>query len=120
MKKIVLMGVAMFAMTSTSFAETMTNDAANNVEDYDMTVNMRRLAVTLGLTNDQMEAVRDVHNAFCDEMLIAANAKDAERTEMVDKAVKKDIRYMQYILNEKQYSKYLTLLDTTLQNRGLK
>lgn len=120
MKKIVLMGVAMLTMTTASFAENMTSNTVNNVEDYDMTVNMRKLAVTLGLTNDQMEAVRDIHNAFCNEMLMAAYAKDDERTEMVEKAVKKDVRYMHYILNEKQYSKYLTLLDTTLQNRGLK
>jgi len=34
--------------------------------------------------------------------------------------VKKDIRYMHYILDEKQYKKYLLLLNTTLINRGLK
>jgi hypothetical protein len=119
MKKIVLMVVAMFTMTM-SFAENENNSALNSVEAYDMTVNMRKLAVTLDLTTDQMEAVQDIHNAFCNEMMLAANAHSAERKALVDQAVKKDIRYMHYILDEKQYKKYLILLNTTLNNRGLK
>ena len=42
------------------------------------------------------------------------------RKKMVEVAVKKDVRYMGYILNEKQYKTYLLLLNTTLRNRGLK
>lgn len=115
------MGVAMLAMTTMSFAENMNSQPmAADAEAYDMTVNYRKLAVTLGLTSEQMEVVQDIHNAFCNEMLLAAYASESERTEMVNKAVKKDVRYMHYVLNEKQYNQYLTLLDMTLQNRGLK
>ena len=119
MKKIVLMVVAMFTMT-TSFAENENNSAVKSVEAYDMTVNMRKLAVTLDLNSDQMEAVQDIHTAFCNDMMLAAYAQNDERKELVDQAVKKDVRYMRYILDEKQYKKYLTLLNATLQNRGLK
>ena len=119
MKKIVLMVVAIFTMT-TSFAENENNNAVNNVQAYDMTVNMRKLAVTLGLTSDQMEAVQDIHTAFCNDMMLAAHAPSDERKELVDQAVKKDARYMHYILNDKQYKKYLMLLNVTLVNRGLK
>ena len=119
MKKIVLMVVAIFTMT-TSFAENENNNAVNNVQAYDMTVNMRKLAVTLGLTTDQVEAVQDIHTAFCNDMMLAANAPSDERKELVDQAVKKDARYMHYILNDKQYKKYLMLLNATLVNRGLK
>ena len=119
MKKIVLMVVAIFTMT-TSFAENENNNAVSNVQAYDMTVNMRKLAVTLGLNFDQMEAVEDIHNAFCNEMLLAANAEGEERETLVDLAVKKDVRYMRYILTDKQYKTYLMLLNATLHNRGLK
>jgi hypothetical protein len=85
-----------------------------------MTVNMRKLAVTLELNSDQMEAVQDIHTAFCNDMLLAAYAHADERKELVDQAVKKDVRYMHYILDEKQYKMYLTLLNATLTNRGLK
>jgi hypothetical protein len=39
---------------------------------------------------------------------------------MVEKAVNKDLAYMNYILNKDQYRKYVMLLNTTLTNRGLK
>ena len=120
MKKIVLMVVAMFTMTTMSFAENENNNAVKSVEAYDMTVNMRKLAVTLDLTSDQMEAVQDIHTAFCNEMMLAAYAHTSERENLVNEAVKKDVRYMHYILDEKQYKKYLTLLNATLTNRGLK
>ena len=119
MKKIVLMVVAMFTMTM-SFAENENNNAVKSVEAYDMTVNMRKLAVVLDLTSDQMEAVQDIHTAFCNDMMLAANAGLDERNTMVDAAVKKDVRYMRYILDTKQYKKYLMLLNATLTNRGLK
>ena len=118
MKKIVLMVAAMMTMTM-SFAENDNSNAVKGVEAYDMTVNIRKLAVTLGLTFDQMEAVEDIHHQFSQEMMMAAYADDAEREAMVDKAVKKDVRYMHYVLNDKQYRTYLMLLNTTLRNRGL-
>ena len=119
MKKIVLMVVAMFTMTM-SFAENENNSAVKSVEAYDMTVNMRKLAVALDLTSDQIEAVQDIHTAFWNDMMLAAYAHADERNAMVEQAVKKDVRYMHYILNEKQYKTYLLLLNTTLKNRGLK
>ena len=38
---------------------------------------------------------------------------------MVDKAIEKNLKYMHYILNTNQYRKYLLLLNTTMNNRGL-
>ena len=36
-----------------------------------------------------------------------------------DKAISKDLKYMHYLLNDKQYRTYVMLLNTTLNNRGL-
>ena len=119
MKKIVLMVVAMFVMTA-AFAENENNSTMKSVEAYDMTINMRKLAVVLDLNSDQMEAVQDIHTAFCNDMMLAAHAQTDERSNMVNQAVKKDMRYMHYILNDAQYKKYELLLITTLKNRGLK
>ena len=118
------MTVAMLSMTMT-FAETekaaTVNTVNENVEaNYDMTVNMRKLSVALGLTLDQMEAVETVHNTFNAEMQFAAHYNtEEEREAQVKKAVEKDIRWMNYILTKDQYRKYLMLLNTTLNNRGL-
>lgn len=119
MKKIVLLVVAMFSMTM-SYAENENNNAVQDVQNYDMTVNLRKLAVALGLTIDQMEVVSDIHRNFCSEMMVAAYADGDSRAALVEKAVDKDVRYMHYVLNSKQYNSYVALLNATLENRGLK
>ena len=116
MKKIVLTMVALMSMTMT-FAE---NEGMNATEAYDMTVNMKKLSQALGLTMDQVESVAEVHKTFSSEMMFAAQYGKDERTKMVEKAVNKDLAYMNYILNKDQYRKYVMLLNTTLTNRGLK
>ena len=112
------MTIAMLSMTMT-FAENEEAKNVTNVEAYDMSVNMRKLSVALGLTLDQMEAVENIHSTFNAEMQLAAHADENERQEMVNKAVERDIKWMQYVLDEKQYRTYLLLLNTTLNNRGL-
>ena len=116
MKKIVLTLVALMSMTMT-FAE---NEGMNATEAYDMTVNMKKLSQALGLTMDQVESVAEVHKTFSSEMMFAAQYGKDERIKMVEKAVNKDLAYMNYILNKDQYRKYVMLLNMTLINRGLK
>jgi hypothetical protein len=116
MKKIVLTLVALMSMT-TIFAE---NEGMNTTEAYNMTVNMKNLARTLNLSKDQVESVAEVHKTFSSEMMFAAQYGKEERTKMVEKAINKDLAYMNYILNKDQYRKYVMLLNTTLTNRGLK
>ena len=116
MKKIVLTLVALMSMT-TIFAE---NEGMNTTEAYNMTVNMKNLARTLNLSKDQVESVAEVHKTFSSEMVFAAQYGKEERTKMVEKAINKDLAYMNYILNKDQYRKYVMLLNTTLTNRGLK
>ena len=116
MKKIVLTLVALMSMT-TIYAE---NEGMNTTEAYNMTVNMKNLARTLNLSKDQVESVAEVHKTFSSEMVFAAQYGKEERTKMVEKAINKDLAYMNYILNKDQYRKYVMLLNTTLVNRGLK
>ena len=116
MKKIVLTLVALMSMT-TIYAE---NEGMNTTEAYNMTVNMKNLARTLNLSKDQVESVAEVHKTFSSEMVFAAQYGKEERTKMVEKAINKDLAYMNYILNKDQYRKYVMLLNTTLTNRGLK
>ena len=118
MKRLFMMTLAMLSMTMT-FAENEEAKKVNNVEAYDMTVNMRKLSVALGLTFDQIEAVENIHGIFTAEMQMAAHAEENDRKERVKKAVERDIKWMHYVLNEKQYRAYLTLLNTTLNNRGI-
>ena len=119
MKRLFLTIVAMLSMTMT-FAENESVTSVNNTEAYDMKVNMKKLAQTLGLTIDQMESVAEIHKTFAAEMMFAAQSKGEERNKMVEKAINKDLAYMDYVLSYDQYRKYVMLLNVTLVNRGLR
>ncbi len=118
MKKMILTVVAMMTFTL-SFAETNVHHPSRNAARYEITVDMRRLASKLDLDAYQMEAVEAIHNCFNNDMLSAATARRFERRELVHEAVRKDASQMHRILNDKQFKTYMTLLVTTLRNRGL-
>ena len=119
MKRLFLTMVAVLSMTMT-FAENENAASLNNTEAYDMTVNMKKLAKTLNLTTDQYESVAEIHKTFAAEMMFEAQRKGEERNKMVEKAIKKDLAYMDYILSKEQYRTYVKLLNVTLLNRGLR
>ncbi len=119
MKRLFMVVVAMLSITMT-FAENENAANLNSTEAYNMTVNMNKLSQALGLSKDQIESVAEVHKTFSAEMMFAAQANGEERQSMVDKAIRKDLAYMDYILSKEQYRKYVTLLNVTLFNRGLR
>lgn len=118
MKKFVLTVVAMMTMTF-GFAETENQDAVRAVKNYDMSFDMRRLAVTLDLTSDQMEAIQVIQDNFNEAMLEAATVPGFQSRMLVHQAVRKDAKQMRRVLNDKQYNTYMMLLGTTLHNKGL-
>ena len=128
MKKIVLVLVAMLSMT-TVFAENTEKNGktqkapevtvATMNNNYDMSIKYRSLASKLELNDYQREAVQLIHNKFVTEMRNAQSANDAERKGLVKKASDKELQYMGYVLNDKQYNMFSTLLSLTLGNRGL-
>ena len=119
MKKLFLTVVALMSMTMT-FAENENAANLNTMESYNMTVNMNKLTQALGLSNDQVQAVSEIHKSFSAEMMFAAQYGKEERDQRVNNAIKRDLAYMNYILNQDQYRKYLMLLNVTLHNRGIK
>lgn len=119
MKKLILTVVALMSMTMT-FAENESAANLNTTESFNMTVNMNKLSEALGLSDDQIEAVSEIHKSFSAEMMFAAQYGKEERAVKVDNAIKRDLAYMNYILNKDQYRKYLMLLNMTLINRGIK
>lgn len=118
MKRLFLVVVAVLSMNM-AFAENENNNSVNEMNAYDMKVDINRLGKALGLTTDQKESVADIHRTFCGEMMIASQAHKDDRKELVDKAVVKDLKYMRYILTPEQFNKYRMLLNTTFNNRGL-
>lgn len=118
MKRIILTVISVFCLTMT-FAENKCERHTNRPETYDMSLNYRRLGECLGLTLEQMENVANVHENFCEELLEASKFKNGHREKLVREAVDKELKYLSYILDEKQMDGYRTLLNNTLNNKGI-
>ena len=110
--------VALLSMT-TAFAEGENTANVSNLEAYEMNINMNKLSEALNLADDQKEAVENIHHTFAAELMFAAQYGKNDRKAMVKRAISNDVKWMRYVLNDKQYRTYLTLLNTTINNRGL-
>lgn len=119
MKRLFLTVVAMMSLTLT-FAENENMNSVNTAEAYNLSVNINQLSKALGLADDQVEAVAEIHKTFCSEMMFATQYGKDERNARVDAAIRKDLGYMNYVLNKDQYKKYVMLLNVTMANRGLR
>lgn len=118
MKKIVLTVVAVMSMTMAFAAGENDNNAAN-ANAYKFNVSTYALSRALNLNQDQIDAVEDINRTFATEMMNASVADSSEREAKVNEAIKKDLSYMHYVLNNSQYREYVKLLNVTLNNRGL-
>ena len=110
--------VAMLSMT-TAFAEGESANSVNNMAAYELNVNMDKLSAALNLADDQKEAVAEIHHTFASELMFAAQYGNNDRKALVERAIENDVKWMRYVLNDKQMHTYLKLLNTTLNNRGL-
>ena len=119
MKKYFIMLVMLFTMNAIMFAEDNNVAEVESVEKYNFNVNTRKLASFLELSEDQMDAVEQVTNELSNDMQFAfyENSNDG-RKKVVVNAVNKNVKHMSYILNDKQYHKYLVVFNTTLRNKG--
>ena len=120
MKKMFLT-IAMALTMTAAFAEGDNENSVNNLNAYNMRVNMTMLSKALHLNSDQRETVEFVHEMFSHDMMNAATAATKEeRDQKVKRAVNRDLANMRYILNDEQYHQYVRILNITFNNRGLK
>ncbi|AKU68594.1 hypothetical protein [Prevotella fusca] len=118
MKKIVLTVVAVMSMTM-AFAAGENDNNNTTTNAYKFNVSTYALSRALNLNRDQIDMVEDVNRTFAAEMMNASVADSSEREAKVNEAIKKDLSYMRYILNNRQYREYVKFLNVTLNNRGL-
>lgn len=120
MKKLFLMLVMVFTMNVCIFADDTNYTETANIEKYDINVNMRRLCTYLDLSVDQMDGMENVEIELHNDLMFAAVETTKEHRAAVTKnAISKHIKHVRYILNDKQYKKYLLVLNVTLVNRGI-
>lgn len=123
MKKIVFTLAALMSMTF-AFAEGESNAKASvalakEAQNYEMNISTTSLARALNLGYDEVDVVNSITDSFASDMKKAGEAQGEERNKLFKKALKRNLTYMHSVLSYEQYSKYLKLLNTTLNNRGL-
>ena len=119
MKKYFIMLVMLFTMNAVMFAEDNNVVEVEGVEKYDFHVNTRKLASFLELSEDQMDAVEYIATELSNDMQFAYYENNSDgRKKVVANAVNKNVKHMSYILNDKQYHKYLVVFNATLRNKG--
>ena len=108
MKKMMIALVAMFAMTLSANAQSNDNYGK---------VSFDRMSSYLELTIDQIEPVKTAMAQFSNSMEAYYQLKDASKgAEAWEKIQARHKMTMKKILSEKQYDKYIQILDLTAKN----
>ena len=108
MKKMMIALVAMVVMTMSANAQSVNNDSKLTFD---------RLSSYLELTVDQVKPVKTAMAQFSSSMEAYYQLKDASKgQETWEKIQANHKKTMKKILNEKQYEKYVQMLDLTVRN----
>lgn len=108
MKKMIIALVAMLAMTLSANAQSNDNNSKNSFD---------RMSSYLELTIDQIEPVKTAMAQFSNSMEAYYQLKDATKgSETWEKILARHKATMKKVLNEKQYNKYVQMLDLTAKN----
>ena len=120
MKKIILAVAMLLATNFPAMAGDSNSNSINMVEAYDINININSLAKYLELSKDQIGSVENVQRVFSESLKFASTYDSKEaRKNMVKNAIEYDLRNLNYILTNSQYKKYVTILNATLNNRGI-
>ena len=122
MKKILLVLAMLLTVGVGCYAENNESSNVSNLEAYEFekSVNIGSLVRYLNLSDDQVDAFKDVHKVFAESMRIASVMRGDERKNMVTNSIMYELKNLKFILTERQYRKYLIVLNSTLENRGLR
>ena len=108
MKKMMIALVAMFVMTMSANAQSVNNESKLSFD---------RLSSYLELTVDQVKPVKTAMAQFSSSMEAYYQLKDASKgQETWEKVQTRHKETMKKILSEKQYNKYIQMLDLTAKN----
>ena len=114
MKRLGLTLVAVFCLAASSFAAGNQPTTAK----WEGNINVNKLSKYLKLNSNQTEEVASICDYFSNQMDKAANSSK-KQDELLKNAVYGNLKLMKQTLSPEQYSKYNTVLNITLQNKGI-
>lgn len=84
-----------------------------------MKMHLPGLARYLELSSNQYDDVANAIDFFADKMNSAKYPKGERQIKYLNEAVYGNMKLMEITLSETQYKKYLRILNTQIQNKGL-
>ena len=114
MKRLGLTLITAVCLTATTFAAGNQPTTAK----WDGNINVTKLSKYLKLNSNQTEEVANICDYFSNQMDKAANSSK-KQDELIKNAVYGNLKLMKKTLSPEQYAKYNTLLNITLQNKGI-
>ena len=121
MKKVfVLAAAAIMMVTANVKAQEINNvKVASPVVNYNVNMNMRSLTRFLLLDEQQASVMAYASDNLIYDLRKAGNEKEVKQPAAVREAVTRNLKLAHNILDDKQYRDYLTVLNRTLNNKGL-
>ncbi|WP_071147736.1 hypothetical protein [Bacteroides ihuae] len=114
MKKLGLTLMAALCLAASTFAAGNQPTTAK----WEGNINVTKLSQYLKLTSAQTEEVANISDYFTEKMEKASNSTK-KQDELLKTAVYGNLKLMKNTLSPEQYSKYATLLNVTLYNKGI-
>ena len=116
-----IIAVAAIMMAAANINAQEKVETVNNVTpiSYDFNINMRSLSRYLDLTQEQIEVMEYASENFGYSIKRLERTKEEKRGARMQKALNINLAYAHKFLDEKQYRKYLALMNNSLKNKGL-
>ncbi|KAA6349501.1 hypothetical protein EZS27_003098 [termite gut metagenome] len=114
MKRLVLTLVVIIGLGASAFAAK--NQPANG--KWNGNINVSKLSNYLVLSSDQTEEVAQICDYLAEQMSRANSARKSKDL-LLHNAIYGNLKLMKNTLTTEQYSKYLRLINVTLNNNGI-
>ena len=117
MKKVFIMAAIALMATASVKAEAKNQDAVR--VDYNINMNVRALSRCLNLNGEQADVMEYASNILRDEVSRVRFSKEEKKAARLKRAIAYNLSIARKHLEDKQYRRYLALLNQTLKNNGL-
>lgn len=114
MKRMVLTVVAAVCLAASGFAAGNQPTTAK----WEGNINISKLSRYLELSSNQVEEVANISEYFTKQMDRATRSKK-DQEKLLQNAVYGNLKLMKQTLTPEQYTKYLKIMNVTLNNRGI-
>lgn len=119
MKKVFIMAAAAIMMATATVKAEDNNNVATRTANYDVQVNVHSLSRLLNLDEEQIAVMAYASENLQADIAKAETEKEVKRPEALRKALSRNLTLARNVMDTKQYRSYLSVLNTTLTNKGL-